>query len=106
MPFPNSRGIKAAANPRLNGLAWPCQNCIQWSAVLTGVEGTGPPTGDRPCRWTAGRVVACEERRIGDGKIGAGQGQARVPQQSEARTEQDRCYTAAQYLREAESESL
>ena len=55
----------------------------------------------------SGRVAACqcEGRRIGDCKprIGAGQGQARVRQQSEARTEKDRCYTSAQYLRKAES---
>ena len=39
--------------------------------VLSGVEGTGPPTGDRPRRSiAAGRAVACRRRRIGDCKIG------------------------------------
>ena len=40
----------------------------------------------RPASQDSGRVAACEERRIGDCKIGAGQGQARVRQQSEAKT--------------------
>ena len=71
--------------------------------------------GDMPHRSTlGGRAAACERRRIGDCKIGAGQGQARVVQQNEysvvqqngwtrAGPPQDRCYTVAQYLGEAES---
>ena len=59
------------------------------SDFLSRVDEIGPPTGD-------GRAAACgEPRRIGDCKsvckIGAGQGrQARVRQQSEARTFADR----------------
>ena len=50
-------------------------NATRRNFVLAGVDGTGPPTGGRPRRCTAaGRVAACEERRIGDCKIGAGQG--------------------------------
>ena len=43
--------------------------------VLSGDDGTGPTTGDRPRRSTpVRRATAYRERRIGDCKIGAGQG--------------------------------
>ena len=74
------------------------------------VDITGPPTGDRkrPSRSTAaGRAAACREMRIGDCRIGAGQEQACVSQQSEARTGAlagpAGCYTSAQRLGVAES---
>ena len=72
-------------------------------SALTGVDGTDR----RPAAsLDSGRVATSEERRIGDCEIAAEQRrQARVRQQSEARTEQDRCYTAAQYLGEAPCES-
>ena len=55
-----------------------CCLTFQNVSVLSGVDGTGPPTPDRPRRSAgaspAGGRAACRERRIGDCKIGAGQG--------------------------------
>ena len=53
------------------------------------------PADRRPAAsLDSGRVTACKERQIGHCKIGPEEAQARVRQQSEARTEQDLCYTA------------
>ena len=57
------------------------------NVVLTGLDGTGPARHGRQATGRVARLRACEERRIGDCKIGAGQGwQARVRQQIEAKT--------------------
>ena len=69
------RGKSAFRLARAAGCGRPS---LRLGAVVSGVDGTGPQTGDRPRRSTvAGRAAACRQRRIGDCKIGAGHWHAR-----------------------------
>ena len=71
--------------------------------VLTGVDGTGPPTGDRPRRETAAGWRRAKSDESATARSALDKGRHACGSRVKQKQEQDRSYTISTAPREAES---
>ena len=72
--------------------------CTGFQVVLTGVDGTGPPTGGRPRRETAAGWRRAKSDESATARSALDKGRHACGSRVKQKQEQDRSYTSAQHL--------